>query len=291
MPAAAASGLFANARSELVLAALILLERARHSPGVIDGAGGGNTRRAVLAYQNAHGLEPTGEVDSALVQRLASRDARPLLKRYTITAHDTAGPFRNVPEGMDAMAELDTLAFGSPAEALAEKFHMAQSFLKALNPGVDFSKAGTEIVVADAGGETLDAAVIEIEVDKTTNELRAYAAGKRLVATYPTTVGSSFHPSPNTTVEVVAIAPKPTYHFDPEGRSWGPDKKLTIAAGPHNPVGSTWIDLSRDGYGIHGTPEPRLIGKTNSHGCVRLTNWDAKELAEAVERGAKVHFV
>ncbi|QIL03411.1 murein L,D-transpeptidase [Sphingomonas sinipercae] len=274
-----------------MLAAQILLDRAHHSPGVIDGAAGGNTRRSVLAYQKANGLDPTGEVGSALLQRLSANDAGALLKTYTVTEADVAGPFHSVPEGLTAMAELDAVTYESAAEALAEKFHMARSFFEALNPGADFAKAGTRIVIADAGADKLGDAVVDIEVDKDANELRAYAAGKRLVATYPTTVGSSFHPSPDTTVEVTAIASNPTYHFDPEGRDWGPDETLTIAAGPNNPVGSTWIDLSREGYGIHGTPEPRLIGKTSSHGCVRLTNWDAAELARAVERGAKVHFI
>ena len=92
-------------------------------------------------------------------------------------------------------------------------------------------------------------------------------------------------------MEVRAIAPVPKYYFNPEGREWGPNQNLVIAAGPNNPVGSTWIDLTRDGYGIHGTPDPRLIGKTASHGCVRLTNWDAEELATAVAQGTRVEFV
>ena len=92
------------------------------------------------------------------------------------------------------------------------------------------------------------------------------------------------------TLEVLAVAPDPKYYFDPSGRTWGPDEQLTIAPGPNNPVGVVWIDLSRDGYGIHGTPEPKLIGKTSSHGCVRLTNWDAHELSLAVDRGSTVQF-
>jgi lipoprotein-anchoring transpeptidase ErfK/SrfK len=131
----------------------------------------------------------------------------------------------------------------------------------------------------------------EIEVDKAASALRAFTADGTLVATYPATIGSNTFPSPSGEMEVRAVAPAPTYHFDPEGRSWGPDEKLTIAAGPNNPVGGTWIDLTKEGYGIHGTPEPRLIGKTSSHGCVRLTNWDAEELAKAVSPGTKVEFV
>jgi lipoprotein-anchoring transpeptidase ErfK/SrfK len=137
----------------------------------------------------------------------------------------------------------------------------------------------------------LPAKVAKIEVDKVGAELRAFDASGKLLASYPATVGSADFPSPNGEMEVRAVAATPTYYFNPEGRSWGPDERLTIAAGPNNPVGSTWIDLSRPGYGIHGTPQPELIGKTSSHGCVRLTNWDAEQLSRAVTTGTSVVFV
>ena len=274
-----------------MLTVQILLDRARHSPGVIDGAMGGNTRRAILAYQQAKGLPATGEIDARLIESLRSAHRGVLLESYEITEDDATGPFRNVPSGMTRQADLDRVAYESPAEALAEKFHMARSFLEALNPGADFGEAGTKVLVARAGGDELQADVERIEVDKQSNELRAYAGDGSLVATYPTTVGSSVHPSPNDRLEVLAVAPDPTDPCDPSGRTWGPDEQLTIAPGPNNPVGSVWIDLSRDGYGIHGTPEPELIGKTSSHGCVRLTNWDAEELSKAVSKGTVVQFV
>lgn len=291
IPSSAPADLFSGSRSREVLAVQILLDRSRHSPGVIDGLMGGNTRRAIRAYQQANGLSVTGEADSALLDHLMQAHGGDLFQTYTIASDDVDGPFRNVPSGMAAKAELDRLAYESPAELLAEKFHMAQSFLRALNPRADFSSAGTQILVVRQGDETLAESVSRVEVDKSANELRAYSSGGNLVATYPTTVGSSVHPSPNDRLEVVAIAPDPTYHFDPEGRSWGPDRQLTIAPGPNNPVGLVWIDLSRDGFGIHGTPDPALIGKTSSHGCVRLTNWDAQEVADAVSQGTTVVFL
>ena len=164
-------------------------------------------------------------------------------------------------------------------------------FLEALNPDADFGAAGTEILVAASGDDSLSAHVARVEVDKSRSAVRAYAEDGTLLATYPATIGSGSFPSPSGAMTVRAVAPEATYHFDPEGRDWGPDRTLTIAAGPNNPVGGIWIDLSKDGYGIHGTPEPRLIGKTSSHGCVRLTNWDAAELAEAVGQGTAVEFV
>lgn len=275
-------------RSEIV-ALQVMLDRARHSPGVIDGVVGGNTRRAIRAYQRSIGAEPTGGFDQSLVRRLRLSDQGAILQAYTISKDDVDGPFMSVPSTMTGKAELDRVAFEDPAELLAEKFHMARSFLEKLNPGADFGKAGTSITVVRAGTDEQLAQVQRIEVDKEAKELRAYSQGS-LVATYPTTVGSNIHPSPNESLKVLAVAPHPTYHFDPSGRTWGPDEALTIAPGPNNPVGVVWIDLSRDGYGIHGTPEPKLIGKTSSHGCVRLTNWDAHELSLAVSKGSTVHF-
>ncbi|MDQ3483084.1 MAG: L,D-transpeptidase [Pseudomonadota bacterium] len=290
VPADAPPGLFSGERTSEILTVQILLDRAKHSPGAIDGMMGGNTRRAISAYQRANGMPVTGEPDAALLQSLEGGSSD-FLKRYRITEEDVAGPFLSVPSDFAAKAEIEKPTFESPAEGLAEKFHMAESFLQALNPGADFGSAGSEILVINAGPDELNSKVSRIEVDKAANELRAYSADGGLVATYPTTVGSSIHPSPNTKLEVLAIASDPTYHFDPEDRSWGPDHEFTIAAGPNNPVGTVWIDLSQDGYGIHGTPDPELIGKTSSHGCVRLTNWDAAELSKVVSKGTTVTFV
>lgn len=291
IPGASGQQVFTGARTREVLAAQVLLDHSDHSPGVVDGVMGGNTVRAIKAFQRANGMTADGKLSDGLLQKLQSVYSGELLQRHTITAEEVSGPFVTVPESMEGQAQLDTLAYESPAEALAEKFHMSQEFLKALNPGADFASPGTEITVIVAAKNRLEAKVARIEVDKATSSLRAYAGDGTLVATYPATVGSSTFPSPDGSMEVTAIAAAPTYHFSPEGRDWGPDKKLTIAAGPNNPVGGTWIDLTKEGYGIHGTPDPKRIGKTSSHGCVRLTNWDAEELAQAVSKGTNVEFV
>lgn len=278
-------------RSPEVAAVQVLLDRARHSPGVIDGIMGDNTRRAIRAYRAANGLPQSGDIDARLMSHLQRESPDDPFRTYTITDDDADGPFRSVPSTMTGKAGLDRVAFEDPAELLAEKFHMARSFLEALNPAADFGQPGTKITVVRAGTDEQLAPIQRIEVDKQANELRAYSKAGSLIATYPTTVGSNIHPSPNETLKVLAVAPDPTYHFDPSGRTWGPDEQLTIAPGPNNPVGTVWIDLSRDGYGIHGTPEPKLIGKTSSHGCVRLTNWDAGELSRSVAKGTTVHFL
>ena len=283
--------LFSGKRSRDVFAAQVMLDRQRFSPGVIDGYDGGNTTRAVKAYQRAKGMEPTGRIDEALRRSLASDAPGPLVKHYVLTEADLAGPFGSLPEGMEALSKVDATHFESAAEAMAEKFHMSQELLRALNPGFEGASPGTAITVAATRAVPIEGAVARIEVDGPAAALRAYASDGRLLAAYPATVGSGDFPSPSGKMEVRAIAPAPVYYFSPEGRSWGPDKKLTIAAGPNNPVGSTWIDLTKEGYGIHGTPDPRLIGKTASHGCVRLTNWDAAELAKAVDKGTTVEFL
>jgi lipoprotein-anchoring transpeptidase ErfK/SrfK len=226
------------------------------------------------------------------MQALSAADGAPAFTHYTITDADAAGPFAPVPNDIEKMADMKTLGYATPREALAEKFHMGEALLAALNPGADFGKAGTEIVVANVGPDALPAKVGRIEVDKTAQQLRAYDGAGQLEAVYPATVGSTERPAPSGTWTVRAVAPHPTYTYDPKRLTFGKaGRKLTIAAGPNNPVGTTWISLSAPTYGIHGAPDPALVGKRASHGCVRLTNGDAAQLGKAVQRGVKVSFV
>jgi lipoprotein-anchoring transpeptidase ErfK/SrfK len=282
-----------QAKRDAMIRVQVLLARAHVSPGVIDGADGGNVRNAISAFETAHGLPADGQLNDQVWQALTA-DKGPAMTDYTITDEDVAGPFlAKIPTDFVEMAKLDHLGFTSPLEALAEKFHMDEALLKALNPGADFSKAGTKIVVAAPGPEKLAGKVTRIEVDKTARQVRAYGDGDKLLAVYPATVGSTERPAPSGDWAVRTLAPNPTYTYDPSRLTFGKaaQGKLTIKAGPNNPVGSTWIDLTKDTYGIHGTPDPRLVGKTASHGCVRLTNWDVRQLGAAVQKGAKVQFL
>ena len=271
----------------------VLLDRAHFSPGVIDGRDGDNLHRAIAAFEAAHGTPAAGAVDPALWTALTTADAAPVVTDYVIGADDVKGPFLGkVPTDMKAMAKLPHMGFSGPLEGLAEKFHMDPALLKALNPGADFGLAGSTIIVAASGGPPLPAPVLRIEVDKSAQQVRAFDAAGALEAVYPATVGSQERPAPSGVWAVRAVAPRPDYTFDPSRLTFGKSKKvLTIAPGPNNPVGSTWIALTKDTYGIHGTPDPSLVGKRASHGCVRLTNWDARQLGAAVKKGAAVAFV
>ena len=281
MPQAAFSG----KRSREILIAQVLLDRSAHSPGVIDGYDGGNTQRAVRAFERANGLPIDGKPDGKLIQALAERVGEGVLTTYTVTAEDVAGPFEPVPGSMADMAKRDRLGYTGVEEMLGEKFHMTPGLLKALNPDADLASEGTNILVVQNGDAAVPGPVARIEIDKSKSELRAFGADGQMIATYPATVGSSDFPSPSGTMQVAAIAPKPNYTFDADEQQWGGDETLILPPGPNNPVGGTWIDLGKEGYGIHGSPEPSNIGKTASHGCVRLTNWDAERLAEAVQPG------
>ncbi|HBV11984.1 MAG TPA: hypothetical protein DEB60_02500, partial [Brevundimonas sp.] len=272
--------------------AQILLDRANFSPGVIDGLGGDNTRQAIAAFEKAAGLPQDGVLDAEVFRRLTAGDDGRVLTDYTITAADLAGPFiGQVPASLADMAKLETVGYATPLEMLAEKFHMTEGLLQALNPGVDFGKAGQTIVVAAVAHTDLAADVAHIVVDKAERSMRVYDASDKLLAFYPATIGSSARPAPSGELTVVGVAPEPNYTYDPDRVSYDRgDRKVIVPPGPNNPVGSVWIDLSRDTYGIHGTPDPSKVGKTFSSGCVRLTNWDAEQLASKVKPGVRVTF-
>nr|WP_244642195.1 L,D-transpeptidase [Chelatococcus reniformis] len=274
--------------------AQVLLSRRSISPGVIDGVDGENYRKAIAQFRRQNGLGAGEEMDEQTWQALGGEAAGDIATDYTVTEVDAATDFpRRIPRDYARQAAMKRLAYTSPDEMLAERFHMSEALLGALNPKADFGKAGERIRVMSVARTPPDAAVERIDAVKSTGMVIVYGPGEQILASYPATIGSSETPSPTGEYKVQRIARNPTYHYDPDKnfRQGRNRKKLILPPGPNNPVGSVWIALSKPTFGIHGTPEPSQVSKTSSHGCIRLTNWDAEELAGLVKPGVPVRFV
>jgi lipoprotein-anchoring transpeptidase ErfK/SrfK len=269
----------------------ILLDRAHFSPGQIDGRYGDNLRVALTGYQTAYKLPVTGVGDDATWQSL-DHDTAPPLVPYTIAKQDVAGPFvKKIPRRMMQQAKLKSLGYQSPREELGERFHIGPHLLARLNPGKRLTKAGEEILVPNVHRDYLVPAA-KVVVSKSNRTVSAFSADGMLLAQYPATMGSTHDPLPIGDWTIVEVIQNPAFYYNPK-LFWDAnpnDAKARIAPGPNNPVGVVWIGLSKEHYGIHGTPAPARIGHTESHGCIRLTNWDAEELSQMVKVGVPANL-
>ena len=269
-----------------VLRAQILLDRARFSPGEIDGATGSNLQKAIAAYQEQSNLTPSGKVDKETWAAL-NQDNPAALVTYTITAADVAGPFTAIPSDMAEKAKMPAMGYTSAIEGLAEKFHASPKLLRQLNPRKDFNREGEEILVPNVEATAPLPKGAKVVVSKSTSTVTLVDAAGKTLAHFPASMGSEHDPLPVGNWKIQGVAKNPVFHYNPK-LFWDANPGQTAAkipAGPNNPVGVAWIDLSKKNYGIHGTPEPSSIGKSQSHGCIRLTNWDAAALAQAVAPG------
>ena len=274
-----------NDTGSAVVRAQILLGRSHFSCGVIDGRFGHNLQTTIRAFQGDRNLPVSGVIDDATWKALNADTTVPIAA-ITISPQDVQGPFYKIPAGIMQQAKLPAMSYQSPLEEFAERYHTSQEVIRVLNPHADFALPGQELKVPNvAVARPADAARVVVSKDE--GAVRALDAGGKLLSFYVATTGSEHDPLPLGDWKILGVAWNPKFHYSPN-LFWDAkktDDKATIQPGPNNPVGVVWIQLSKEHYGIHGTPHPGQVGHAYSHGCIRLTNWDAIELAEMVKPG------
>ena len=271
----------------------VMLNNAHASPGAIDGTSGKNTLKAIASFQQMNGIKTTGTLTKETWDALvAKQGSKPAFAEYTITEDDLKGPYaQSIPHDYALQAKMKGLYYTRVSEMLGEKFHMDEDFLKKLNPKATFKKAGEKLIVANIRNEVPEDIHL-IVAHKGAKQLYLFNNRNQMIGSFPATIGSSDTPSPTGTYKVTGVAPNPWYSYSPSNFVQGNNKKpLSLPPGPNGPVGNIWIGLSKKSFGIHGTPNPSAISKTASHGCIRLTNWDANDLGRKVKSGVTVRFL
>ena len=319
-----------------LMQAQVVLDRIGFTPGVVDGKMGMSTVNAIKGFQEARGLQVTGELDEPTVQALAQWKHIPATRVVTIPPEFANDQFVKIPKEREDQAKLDKMGYGSLAEKIAERFHTTEEVLAELNPQLsggpapDASaptpgnevtakpsiayQAGMQLRVPNVGADRFDPSAVKdpkwaetlrmlgvgtdqpkaasIEVDKSDQVLRVLDGQGKLIAQYTATMGSSQFPLPLGTWKILSVGHNPPWQYDPAllANADKSDPKLEIPPGPNSPIGVVWIDLSKEHYGIHGTDQPDRIGRAESNGCIRLTNWDAARLAQMVGNGIRAVF-
>ena len=283
LPAPSVDGLFA---------AQTRLDRANCSPGGIDGRWGSKSEKALAAWRIINGSAASGPLGPADLAALG--DTNGVLSSYSVSPADLAS-LSPYPSSWSDRSKMDRLGHSSVEELVAEKFHLYRAALRRINPSADWPNppAGTVLAVPDVRSRPLPL-LSKIEISLSRKTLRAYGPDGKLAAHFPCSIAADKAKRPEgQTLRVVVWAENPDYTFDPALFAGDPNapadgKRLRIPPGPNNPVGVAWIGLDRPGYGIHGTPSPEDVSLTESHGCFRLTNWDAQKLVRAVRKDLPV---
>jgi lipoprotein-anchoring transpeptidase ErfK/SrfK len=325
----------AEDRPRPLMQAQVVLDRLGFTPGVVDGKMGMSTVNAIKGFQEARGLEISGELDQPTLQALSEWKHIPATRVVTIPPEFANDQFTDIPEDRKEQAKLDRMGYSSLAEKIAERFHTTDEVLAELNPELAGGQApatttapanesapartiayqaGMQLRVPNIGADRFDASAVKdpkwaatlrqlgvgtdqpqaakIEVDKSDQVLRVLDRQGKLLAQFTATMGSSQFPLPLGTWEIKSIGHNPPWQYDPAllANADKSDPKLEIPPGPNSPIGVVWIDLSKEHYGIHGTDQPNRIGRAESNGCIRLTNWDAARLAQMVGNGIQAVF-
>lgn len=272
--------------------AQVMLNNLHASPGAIDATSGKNFLKAISTFQQMQGFVVTGELTEQTWKALVAKQTTPAFGYYQITAQDLKGPYAaSIPRNYAEQAKMKGLHYTRVSEMLGEKFHLDEAFLRKLNPQAKFNSVGERLLVPNVRNE-LPNDVSLIVAHKSARQLYLFDSNHRLIGSFPATIGSSGTPSPSGTHSVVKVARNPVYGYSPKNFVQGKNNKpLSLSPGPNGPVGNIWIALSKPSFGIHGTPNPSLISKTASHGCIRLTNWDANDLGRKVQPGVVVKFL
>ncbi|HVI97970.1 MAG TPA: L,D-transpeptidase family protein [Sphingomonas sp.] len=298
-----------------ILHVQVILDHLGFSPGVLDGQTGMSFKAALRGFQESRGLKKTGEIDRPTLAALQRYRAWTPTKTLALTRQALAGPFiRHIPRDEMKQAKLPGLYYRSRMEKLAEMFHTTPEVLLALNSPQTMLAPGSKVVFPNAlplsrdydpslpadwrktlnmlNADAHAPEAAKIVVDKSESVLKVYDKADRLVAQFQVTTGSTHDPLPLGHWKINGPDYNPKFAYNPDlfWDSKSSDSKALLPPGPNGPVGVVWLDLSKEHYGIHGTPEPQLIGRTASHGCVRLTNWNAARLSLMVKPGTPVVF-
>lgn len=297
---------------EMIVRLQIFLDQAEFAPGRIDGSLGQFTFKALALYREAQSGQPspTHERNEAKpdampdVSDLHLTKVDPIFVAYTVTGSDLIH-IGDLPEDVAEQAKSTAMTYRSVVEAIAEKFHTDVNFLEELNPGRTVSiREGDSLIVPNvmpfelttvaegtAKSENSSHDDIRVKIDTGTSMLTVLE-NKKTIAAYPVTIGSEQNESPIGDWKVTEISGMPNFRYDKSMLQEGvrSDDFYMLPPGPNNPVGVTWIQLNKSGIGMHGTSEPDTIGRSSSHGCVRLANWDIVRLAEKITAGVPVEI-